>query len=1834
MTAPALEGVDDTSCFCETDMMAAGQISATAGTRAAGERFTFAIGVNDLGRTRLAIWGRGRDRLTRDAPACGLRFAAARRRPRTARNRAFLRVRRRRTLTRFGIGLGRSSIDVGAMDTSEDSGREDSCIVTRDGDMAWPSPVASMGAEDTALEGAKGVAAVHDVMNADAQMHQNYTDETEGHSDGVVDQNDVHKSPALQLSPLATDLEIDETSAEAALESNEPPKELATGDAGACTPRVEPALAGWARKRKKRLGHCDAHARFLQHLFRGYRRLRPSGWRRGGLAGCPMPWRPCTIFRCRGGMCGASASDFEEQRLRAEQVLAWYSIYPDLLGRLENRRPRTYHPYCAAGADSVGVQRMRGVPYGSDIEDQPAYRMRFGADSFSVRDATSSSLFHQAVDTVNPMLIMQSPPCKAYSTADFQDRSEAPELIARSRDLGNETGRLHVIENVKGAASEFQDHAVLLYGSYFGLHVDKPRFFEANFPIIVDAHLEVSGRRLRTMACLGKRRRWRRLDPFGRPELTDCCEGNLFPIQGSAPSGFTLEEAAHAMGVDPHHMPFERLAQAIPPAYAQLVFAQACMERCRAVYGIPAITFDEMLLDKTRSRRRMHFFLRGAGAPGPDAGLDFVPAVFSGPSSPPVVQGGVEIPFAGTAPAEMDANPFTRHDGRVVEGGAGPRGDEGAGVVPAVHTLRRGAEVGAGAHAQHAPGASSPVGDQHMTGATAMVREVEFREVFYGREGNYDQVRSHEAPPEREWLTLLRPSLVGGEQSRSLDGLSTLIVTRHVDLTSWLEEACLSLTRTPGTRVVLQIPAGGAAPGTSRRLRGAGFREVRRNSRGAASLARGETPAALPSPWVWWAAGEERCAPSRRPLDLHAAEAGLDPRDRGEIKDDAEAKAARPFLPVEHDPAKWWDTGLPSWVEEMMQQGVRIRPVREPPMADHPFYKWESCEAQLRAIQEADRHLIVGSLEYVPDDEVAWTAANCVVHPWVVVRQGEKWRLCHDYSVGINQFVPTAPFRLPTPWDVRSILKPTSHFAKYDIRDGFFHVPVHPDSRHYMVVRHPGTGRLMRAARLPFGYIESPRLFCGLTEAIADKLRKRAAGKGIYFYVFVDDFLCVGDTEELTIEACSMLEEELLQRGIEWAPHKHRGPATSMEFLGLLLAVVEGEYFISLTRKRRDGLMRLIDEWLTWEEGERRAGRPPRSPPKEVASLLGRLVFASQVVLNGRTYMQAMLSIFKGCTIDWRRGSVSFADSGVRQNVHLPEDFWVDLRWWRHHLLDRYSIQWVVEDVAEAAIVGTDASGWGTGQLAWIDGGREEVQLEFTDAEQRRPINWRELLGVLRTMDFYGRRLSGRTVLLETDNMASKFAAAKGASKAKDMQELIRRLVALCEKYEITLRLTHTPGVKLIRPDQTSRGDPVEEPRLRLPGSFFSTLEARWGRFTSFLGPERAHASRASVGGALSGEHAWMHATPATTGSALRLLTDRADRALQAGLQFSAVALVPDGSGPALSGITRHMAAVSRVPAGQRMLESFGTGAWRSVPAHRGFTLFVYPRPAGDTVLPVVSNGPQEKAALDALFRSGGVSPYLALPGDETRWYVPLIPGCFLYRPGEGDGRGSLYWVDSPYHPRDDPDVLEADHVGVRAALRTNSRLDVQRLGVESYDVKSDGQMLSVSVEGLWVVSHLVDLMDPSAWLPQRARETPDNYARRRDGVRIARYTFDWKAAHREIARAAQSLTPQEAVQVQGEWVLVGDALGTPVSSAGASDGERASPGSSVIILGDPAAVGSAQTPPPPSLLDQGPPDGSGDGSSAHDGSLAAALHELRMDRPSGSAQRPSLALAMMKSPL
>ena len=187
---------------------------------------------------------------------------------------------------------------------------------------------------------------------------------------------------------------------------------------------------------------------------------------------------------------------------------------------------------------------------------------------------TNPTLVRSLVRKARAFLVMASPPCQPYSTTRVRGAVQEPALIEETRGLLGELKQLGAIENVPGARAAMPN-AKLLRGGFFGLHVDRPRLFECNFDFHVDAALKDGGDLLRRGTCLGHRRRWRRLDPFGRPEMATCCEGNLWALQGDKPYRCTPCECASAMGVAPDHMTYEGLTQAIPPAYSQLIFGLA-----------------------------------------------------------------------------------------------------------------------------------------------------------------------------------------------------------------------------------------------------------------------------------------------------------------------------------------------------------------------------------------------------------------------------------------------------------------------------------------------------------------------------------------------------------------------------------------------------------------------------------------------------------------------------------------------------------------------------------------------------------------------------------------------------------------------------------------------------------------------------------------------------------------------------------------------------------------------------------------------------------------------------------------------------------------------------------------------------------------------------------------------------------------------------------------------------------------------------------------------------------------------------------------------------------
>jgi hypothetical protein len=223
-----------------------------------------------------------------------------------------------------------------------------------------------------------------------------------------------------------------------------------------------------------------------------------------------------------------------------------------ILARLTERTPAVLSGFCGAGGTDEGVRRAGAVSHGIDLFNQPDYVARFGEEHFTRGDARDECVWRAAETRCRPFLCASSPPCQPFSTGRKGEPSQ-PALIAEMRGLLERRGQLWWMENVLGAVHEMSANSTVLRGAWFGLHVDRGRRFETNFPVQIDAAL-TRGEELRARTCLGGRRRWLRLDPFGRPVRAACCAGNLFAVQGSNPTRSSVAENAHTMGVDPSHM--------------------------------------------------------------------------------------------------------------------------------------------------------------------------------------------------------------------------------------------------------------------------------------------------------------------------------------------------------------------------------------------------------------------------------------------------------------------------------------------------------------------------------------------------------------------------------------------------------------------------------------------------------------------------------------------------------------------------------------------------------------------------------------------------------------------------------------------------------------------------------------------------------------------------------------------------------------------------------------------------------------------------------------------------------------------------------------------------------------------------------------------------------------------------------------------------------------------------------------------------------------------------------------------------------------------------------
>lgn len=192
--------------------------------------------------------------------------------------------------------------------------------------------------------------------------------------------------------------------------------------------------------------------------------------------------------------------------------------------------------FCGGGGCGTGYAQAGFEVVGCDIEPQPR-------NPHTVIVGDWLDILKEYDDDFD--IFHASPPCQLYTKSAMQWRKAGrvyPDLIADVRREFEKRGKPYIIENVPGAPLH---NPILLNGSFFGLLVHRPRFFECSFPI-EQPFIPKTGRPVK----------------MGRPVK----EGNIIQPVGHF-SGVAY--AQRQMGID--WLGQKGLAQAIPPAYTEWI---------------------------------------------------------------------------------------------------------------------------------------------------------------------------------------------------------------------------------------------------------------------------------------------------------------------------------------------------------------------------------------------------------------------------------------------------------------------------------------------------------------------------------------------------------------------------------------------------------------------------------------------------------------------------------------------------------------------------------------------------------------------------------------------------------------------------------------------------------------------------------------------------------------------------------------------------------------------------------------------------------------------------------------------------------------------------------------------------------------------------------------------------------------------------------------------------------------------------------------------------------------------------------------------------------------
>lgn len=397
----------------------------------------------------------------------------------------------------------------------------------------------------------------------------------------------------------------------------------------------------------------------------------------------------------------------------------------------------------------------------------------------------------------------------------------------------------------------------------------------------------------------------------------------------------------------------------------------------------------------------------------------------------------------------------------------------------------------------------------------------------------------------------------------------------------------------------------------------------------------------------------------------------------------------------------------------------------------------------------------------------------------------------------LNQYLKKIHFKMDTLKTVLGLVKKGDYAISLDMKDAYFHLPVHQSHQKYL--RFCFMGQVYQFTALCFGPTSAPRVFTKIVAVVAAYLRTFA----IRIATYLDDWLALNQTLQGLLLNRQRVLDTMVDLGFMINLTKSNlVPTQTIVYIGAFLHLRKGLVFPTQER-----VLAIKAAICRIQNGHNTA--------QDYLHLLGLIASCLQLIAYAKLFMRPIqLHLLK----HWRANSDSLGKL-------IPSSLSVlgHMNWWLHKA--NILIGKSFKPVKNSFTLTTDASlrGWG----AHLNG--QIVQGTWNNSQNSLHINCLELLAVHYALKHFLPQLKQENVQIRCDNTTVvQFINRQGGTKSHQLCSLTWDLWQTAIRNNIHLSAVHIAGHKNILADHLSRFK-VKETEWSLDSLVTREIFTRWG---------------------------------------------------------------------------------------------------------------------------------------------------------------------------------------------------------------------------------------------------------------------------------------------------------------------------------------------------------------------------------------------------------------------